>query len=189
MKKNSSKLKLALEVLVNALIIAILAFLIYVNISHYIYRQIVLAVVNGSSMLPLLRDDDLVIVVPPNNIELGDIVIYRNDKGDYVIHRVIAIAECQQGYRVYITKGDNNPYTDTGPTSMIALKVSKSCSVEKLYVLKGFEGLISREYGMPRIEDLRVIRGLPEDVIVGKALSIYDLTVKISGLTRLRFNP
>lgn len=46
--------------------------------------------VTGSSMMPLLHHmEDRVVIVPPNKIRLGDIVLYDRQNGRYALHRVI----------------------------------------------------------------------------------------------------
>ena len=46
--------------------------------------------VTGSSMMPLLHHmENRVVIVPPNKIRLGDIVLYDRQNGRYALHRVI----------------------------------------------------------------------------------------------------
>ena len=46
--------------------------------------------VTGSSMMPLLHHmEDRVVIVPPNKIRLGDIVLFDRQNGRYALHRVI----------------------------------------------------------------------------------------------------
>lgn len=71
-----------------------------------------LAVVKGSSMLPTLREGDIVIIlrVKTDEIRPGDVVVYRaGDK--LIIHRVIEIKRFGNDL-YFVTKGDNNPTTD-----------------------------------------------------------------------------
>ncbi len=67
------------------------------------------AVVEGYSMFPLLRQGDLVFAYKPQprDIHVGDIVIYRGYGGELIIHRVIAV-KTRNGNYYYVTKGDNN---------------------------------------------------------------------------------
>ncbi|MFN3267913.1 MAG: signal peptidase I [Zestosphaera sp.] len=65
-----------------------------------------LAVVEGKSMEPLLWTGDVVIVYKPNEVSVGDVVIYKG-RGNYVIHRVIEVRD-----NCYLIKGDNNPLPD-----------------------------------------------------------------------------
>ncbi len=74
-----------------------------------------LAVVRGTSMLPLFRKGDIVIIVkkPPNEIKPGDVVVYKSIHGNrLIIHRVIAVLHINGEYE-YVTKGDNNPFDDS----------------------------------------------------------------------------
>lgn len=73
-----------------------------------------LAVVRGSSMLPLLREGDVVVLEKkgPDQIEVNDIIVYRSLKGHLIIHRVIDVKEIG-GVTYYVTKGDNNPTDDS----------------------------------------------------------------------------
>ncbi|MEM1628418.1 MAG: signal peptidase I [Desulfurococcaceae archaeon] len=71
-----------------------------------------LAVVKGNSMLPLLREGDIVIIIKANAEEIkpGDIIVYKaGDK--LIIHRVIEIRR-MSGDLYFVTKGDNNPMSD-----------------------------------------------------------------------------
>ena len=59
--------------------------------------------VRGSSMEPLLKDREKIVITPTNEIKEGDIVFWGRKNGlAFLIHRVIAIYE-----GMYITKGDN----------------------------------------------------------------------------------
>ena len=74
-----------------------------------------LAVVRGTSMLPLFKKGDIVVIVkkPPNEIRPGDVVVYRSIHGNrLIIHRVIEVLKINGEYE-YVTKGDNNPYDDS----------------------------------------------------------------------------
>ncbi len=72
-----------------------------------------IAVVHGYSMYPLLREGDLVFAYKPKpqDIRVGDIIIYKGVRGNLVIHRVIGIRKYHGEY-YYITMGDNNPGPD-----------------------------------------------------------------------------
>ena len=76
-----------------------------------------LVVVEGNSMLPTLYSGDLVIVhkPAPQDIHVGDIIVYHSLEGRLVIHRVVKIDKTvingKTVYR-YITKGDNNAVND-----------------------------------------------------------------------------
>ncbi len=70
-------------------------------------------VIASSSMEPLLKKGDIVIWVPASmdEVEEGDIVVYRSIYGNIIIHRVV-----EKRGDALITKGDANNYTDqAGP--------------------------------------------------------------------------
>ncbi|VUT27843.1 MAG: Peptidase S24-like protein [Candidatus Syntrophoarchaeum sp. GoM_oil] len=66
--------------------------------------------IHGTSMEPLITEDDIVVVMPysPRIIgepDVGDIVVFKSDKTKYmVMHRIFAALNDDGGY---ITKGDN----------------------------------------------------------------------------------
>jgi signal peptidase I len=72
------------------------------------------AVVDGSSMLPSLQRNDLVLIRKASTYRVGDVVAYRSDLiHRVVLHRIVAI----HGGR-YTFKGDNNSFLDPEqPTS------------------------------------------------------------------------
>jgi hemolysin type calcium-binding protein/peptidase S24-like protein len=65
------------------------------------------AVVAGSSMAPVVRAGDLVLLRPAPNYVAGQIVGYRTTAGDLVLHRVIG--RVGEGYAF---QGDNNSWVD-----------------------------------------------------------------------------
>ena len=68
-----------------------------------------IASVTSSSMWPALKKGDLILIKGAggkNDIEIGDIVVYANEKG-FTIHRVIELKE-----DTFITKGDANNIKD-----------------------------------------------------------------------------
>jgi len=77
-----------------------------------------LAIVDGRSMEPLFHTGDVVVLVEkaPDEIEVNDVVVYKNPLGKYIIHRVIKIYEVD-GKICYVIKGDNNEIPDLGFSS------------------------------------------------------------------------
>ena len=58
---------------------------------------------NGTSMLPLIRPgQDSVTLASATSAKKGDIIFYRRDNGQFVLHRVVKV--CKKGY---IMCGDN----------------------------------------------------------------------------------
>ena len=98
-----------------AIIIVLILFAIFSrNILAYLTgSNVPLAVVEGYSMWPTLRQGDLIIAYKPSpeDIHVGDIIIYKDYRGTLIIHRVIKVLNKGNKY-YYVTKGDNNPYRD-----------------------------------------------------------------------------
>ncbi|MEM1645390.1 MAG: signal peptidase I [Ignisphaera sp.] len=172
-------LKRVAIILENIFLIFLVVLLLYINIAYYVFGYVTLAIVKGQSMFPILRENDLVVILPNKNVALGDVVIFRNDRDEYVIHRVIAIAVCEDNSRLYITKGDNNRLVDSVSWG-IALRISKICRTKNVYIFEGFEPYVKQAY------DKDYIRGIPEERIIGKALSLFNMVVKITGIPSLR---
>ena len=61
----------------------------------------------GTSMLPEIQVGDMVIVHEEESYKIGDIISYENDDEITVTHRII-----DKDGKKYITKGDNNKFTD-----------------------------------------------------------------------------
>ena len=62
---------------------------------------------SGHSMTPTINEGDILLVSKEHAYRKGDIIVYKNDEGLKVCHRVID----KDGVS-YITKGDSNNYTD-----------------------------------------------------------------------------
>lgn len=174
-------LKHLAEITLNILLILLILVLLYINIAYHLFGQVTLAVVKGRSMFPLLRENDLVVILPNNrDISLGDVIVFKNDRDEYVIHRVIAIAKCDDGSRVYITKGDNNAHVDSIEIFGIAFRTSKMCNVKYISILEGFESYVKQVYHDS------TVRGVPENRVLGKALELFGMLVRITGLISLK---
>lgn len=96
-----------------------IAFLVLAPLLAHAYTSYVsFAVVKGNSMLPLLREGDLVVLVRPGpeDIKVGDIIVYKALRAGstYIIHRVIAVEKVGSAY-YYRTAGDNNRIVYTVP--------------------------------------------------------------------------
>jgi signal peptidase len=98
-----------------SLVILMIVVLLVVNIG---LRELTgtpspIAVVRGNSMYPLLREGDIIILSKksPNEIKVGDIIVYRSLRGSLIVHRVIEV-EYVNGIYYFKTKGDNNILDD-----------------------------------------------------------------------------
>lgn len=63
----------------------------------------------GHSMLPTIRDrkDTVTLVKPEKEIKRGDIVFYKRDNGQYVLHRVM-----YTDGNIFVMRGDNQWYNE-----------------------------------------------------------------------------
>ena len=78
------KLKLTTFDIVSAIILVLL-------LSFIVVHKPRLCIVNGESMMPTIRDHQLLLSVNPSQIERGDIVVIRLDDGELLIKRIIGI--------------------------------------------------------------------------------------------------
>jgi len=161
-----------LLVVADCIVIALIAFLMLANISAYVFHKPMIAVVKGISMIPLLHTGDVVLIDPfDRDIKLNDIVVYLNDEGEYVVHRVVAILICDDGTRLYVTKGDNDPVIDVLD---IAILTSTHCRYGLLKVYAVNSAILKQ------VE--QVGKGIPPQRIVGKLIEVDGEPIKIVGL-------
>ncbi len=99
------------NIAIAALILAIMAFIRPI-LTLITGSEAPLAAIDGKSMLPTLREGDLVFSYKPkpNEISVGDVVIYRRGS-TLIIHRVVAVLN-EGASPCYLVKGDNNPIAD-----------------------------------------------------------------------------
>jgi signal peptidase len=165
-----------IKVIESILLITFIVLLIYANVAYYFWKQIVIAVVEGYSMNPLLHEGDVVIVTPSRDLDLGDVVIFKNDRGEYVIHRVVGVIKCS-GKILYMTKGDNNPFIDQ--MTSIAYRSSIECPSGEVLILQTgstlFDLNIRRTVG-------NTMRGIDETRVAGKVIQLNGVLIKITGL-------
>lgn len=109
-KRVFKKIRLEYVVLATLIILAIFSRQILMSVTG---SEVPLAVVKGYSMCPTLREGDLVFTYKPGpeDISIGDIIIYSTRSGDLIVHRVVRIYKSGTTY-YYITKGDNNEAPD-----------------------------------------------------------------------------
>lgn len=156
--------------------LVVITLLIYANLCHYVLGQVVIASVQGYSMLPLLQSGDVVVVVPANDLAPGDVIVFRNDLDELVIHRVVAIVECE-GLTLYLTKGDNNRFLDQ---RIIVYKNSIACpNGTVVAMVEGPRPYIAHVRSLIESGEMR---GMTAERVIGKALQRGPVLVKITGL-------
>ncbi len=84
------------------IIILIIKFLLLPGLGYVLGVQEPAVAVMSESMVPILNQGDLVILHSSKNISIGDIIVFDNLQGKYIVHRVISLDPLQ-------TKGDANP--------------------------------------------------------------------------------
>ena len=66
---------------------------------------------HGSSMLPMLKDGQNIVVILPvektDELKKYDVVFYKRDNGNFVLHRIIAV---KKGY--FLCCGDNQTWRE-----------------------------------------------------------------------------
>ncbi len=99
-----------------ALIIIILYLIGTVGVAYVFGVETPFMVVVSRSMEPTINVNDIIVVraVDPQDIEVGDIIVFKNPMGRDIpiVHRVVDIVELPTGDIGFITKGDNNPVKD-----------------------------------------------------------------------------
>lgn len=91
--------------------------------------------VNGKSMQPLLHANDLVEITAIESVHVGDIILYRRENGQFVLHRVRRIQP--EGYTFV---GDHQVVVEKSIafSQLIGKVISyKKQGKDKQYLLKG----------------------------------------------------
>lgn len=114
----------------------ILAFIV----AWFFYQGLALATgtsmpivsVASESMEPILYKGDLIFVLGPDNLRVGDVVIYNPESGCFtkketIIHRIIDIKD-----EKITTKGDNNPGPDPCPVALTQIRGKVALAVPLL---------------------------------------------------------
>ncbi|NLI74123.1 MAG: signal peptidase I [Euryarchaeota archaeon] len=123
-------------------LIIIVAIIIISSFAGYRYDTI-----RSGSMAPEIEAGDLLISVPiePENIEIGDKILYRSQEGVIVCHRVINIDHAS---RYIETKGDANPTPDTDKIPFSSVVGKSIVSIPYLGYVVAFLGSI---YGIASV--------------------------------------
>lgn len=104
--------------------------------------------IRGTSMQPLLHTDDLVKVEAVTQLKKGDIVLYRRENGQFVVHRIRRVLSDS-----FTFVGDHQTQEETGIkfNQCIGKVIAyKKKGKEKQYLLNGFRyklysGLVRRK--------------------------------------------
>lgn len=92
-------------------------------VSVRIYGTTIIQKVVGPSMEPTLYSGDLVVLLPPRNLQVGDMIVFRtyqNGREITTLHRIVA----RHGPNCFWTKGDNNATIDHCPACDVFGKVA-----------------------------------------------------------------
>lgn len=99
-------------------------------------RDILFFSTAGASMFPFIRWDEQILVkrVPPEKLNIGDIIVYRSEKGDKICHRLARI-ERRDGLLWFQTKGERSKFYDP-PVSQQAI-LGKVIAIKRRRHLRG----------------------------------------------------
>ena len=90
-------------------------------------------VTRGTSMLPTIKPDSLVVIRAESSYHVGEIVAYHNrDLNAVVLHRIVA----RDGSK-YVFKGDNNQFADlyeANASDLVGAKVFYSASAGRVMI-------------------------------------------------------
>ena len=92
--------------------------------------------IRGTSMQPLLHTNDLVVVKAIEQVKRGDIVLYRRENGQFVVHRILKVVGDS-----FTFVGDHQTQVEKGVklNQCIGKVIAyKKQGKEKQYLLKGF---------------------------------------------------
>lgn len=108
--KEKEQLKKANHYIFTVSLLIILGIVIILVSGVFKYKLIAIA---SNSMKPIYSRGDAIIYekVDPNDLEVGDILVFQNKEGLIITHRITKIWKQGDGY-YYTTKGDNNNTED-----------------------------------------------------------------------------
>ncbi|ASJ02110.1 S26 family signal peptidase [Thermococcus profundus] len=102
--------------LISLILYSLLAFVLLIVVFHFAFGfQYV--VILTDSMKPTINPGDLVVTRPvsPDELHVGDIILYRVTVGDStyrITHRIVDVRTDEDGNLYYVTRGDNRKYAD-----------------------------------------------------------------------------
>lgn len=117
----NSKVKESLSMLLNTIILPVIIVAIFISLLNSVMgTSSPLAVVEIdmkpwyiSSMYPTLFPGDLLLLSGKENLQVGDVVVYRNPySGRNIIHRIVGVITDSYGNKKYVMKGDYNTWPD-----------------------------------------------------------------------------
>ncbi len=102
-------LKIIKEIIIYILIIAGLIWLMPKTLSFILKTPYPMAAISSNSMWPILKQGDIIFIknISPEDIKVGDVIVWQQEEKGFVIHRVIKIKE-----NAIITRGDANTAED-----------------------------------------------------------------------------
>lgn len=109
-KKRGRILRAVRGFVIYVLFVAVLIWGMPIALSKLLNTNSPMAAITSGSMWPALKVGDLILVqgVDPQELKVGDIVVYSNERG-FTIHRII---EIDQAKGMLTTKGDANNVSD-----------------------------------------------------------------------------
>lgn len=108
----------------------------------------------GTSMLPLLRQgQDSVVLASIDSVSINDMILYKRDNGQFVLHRVVKIKNGE-----YIMCGDNQAVLEYGITDKHLLAKVKSIYRDEERISLDSGEYIKYVKGLPRARRRRKAR-------------------------------
>ncbi len=107
--KKKKILKITVEWIIYALVFVLIVWGTPKALARVLNTSYPIATITSSSMWPVLKQGDIILikgVSGKEDIEVGDIVVYTNEKG-FTIHRIVRLNE-----KTLVTKGDANNVED-----------------------------------------------------------------------------
>lgn len=79
---------------------------------EYIMEDTITCLAHGNSMYPTISHGDTLYVKKGiEDLDINDIVLYKDDNSKFFVHRIIDFFYCS-GTPIIVTKGDNCAYDD-----------------------------------------------------------------------------